>query len=201
MHENGVECLVCPNACVIKPGRRGRCHAFEATEDGLVSTVYGKASSLAVDPIEKKPLNHFLPGSKILSMGTIGCNLSCAFCQNWDISMTRKREASLQPIPPDQLAELATSRGCESVAFTYNEPTIFVDFVLDATAALHDAGLKTVAVTNGYVHGKARELMYGAMDAANVDLKAFTDGFYKRLCKARLDPVLETLERAIAAGQ
>jgi pyruvate formate lyase activating enzyme len=191
---DGIHCLICPNACVITPGRRGRCRAFEADADGLLSTIHGKASSLAVDPIEKKPLNHFLPGSSVLSMGTIGCNLSCSFCQNWDISMAKERESHCREVSPQSLVSVAKSQGCESVAFTYNEPTIFIDFVLDAATAIHEAGLKTVAVTNGFIHGKARELLYDSMDAANVDLKSFSDDFYKRLCNARRDPVLETLK-------
>jgi pyruvate formate lyase activating enzyme len=187
-------CDLCPKACVLKPGQRGLCAGRLAAPEGLVATTWGRSSGLAVDPVEKKPLYHFLPGTAIFSLGTIGCNLACSFCQNWGISMAKASSGRLRPAGrPEEIAELASEHGCASVAFTYNEPVVWAEYAIDVAAACHARGLRTVAVTNGFISEAARPEFFGAMDAANVDLKAFTDIFYRKTCKGRLEPVLDTL--------
>ncbi len=160
----------------------------------IVLTTYGRSSGFCVDPIEKKPLNHFLPGSSVLSFGTAGCNLACRFCQNWDISKSREIDTLADQATPERIASSAVELGCRSVAFTYNDPVVFMEYAIDVARACREAGVKTVAVTAGYVSPKPREELFAAMDAANVDLKAFTEDFYAKTCGAHLTPVLETLE-------
>ncbi|MBL7011595.1 MAG: AmmeMemoRadiSam system radical SAM enzyme [Kiritimatiellales bacterium] len=190
--ENGlIECTLCPRRCRIADGRRGACFGRRRIGDELIAETYGYACGLAVDPIEKKPLYHFLPGTGVLSFGTIGCNLTCGFCQNYHLSRATKIEGTR--ITPEQIAEAALKRDCQSVAFTYNEPTVFFEYAVDTAQACHKYGLKTVAVTNGWIEPEPRKEFYSHMDAANVDLKAFTDTFYKELCGATLQPVLDTL--------
>lgn len=186
-----IECRLCPRHCRIADGKRGLC--FGRRNDGgeLIADTFGLACGLAIDPIEKKPLHHFLPGSRVLSFGTVGCNLTCDFCQNNHLSRPRRLDGN--PAPPDRIAELAADQNCRSVAFTYNEPTVFVEYALETARACRDRGLKTVAVTNGWIEPKPRREFYAHIDAANVDLKAFTDSFYKQLCGASLQPVLDTL--------
>jgi pyruvate formate lyase activating enzyme len=186
-------CGLCPRACTLSPGQRGFCHVRQATPEGIALTTWGRCTGLAVDPIEKKPLYHFLPGSRVLSFGTLGCNLGCRFCQNWTLSRGREDGRRLVEAPPEAVAAAASAEGCASVAFTYNEPLVFAEYALDCAAACHAAGRRTVAVTAGYVLEPARAAFFAGMDAANVDLKAFDDGFYRRLCGARLGPVLDTL--------
>jgi pyruvate formate lyase activating enzyme len=159
----------------------------------MVLTTYGRSSGFCVDPIEKKPLNHFFPGSAVLSFGTAGCNLACKFCQNWDISKSRKMDTLMDAATPEKIARAASELGCESVAFTYNDPVVFAEYAMDVADACHALGVKTVAVTAGYMHDAPRRELYAKMDAANVDLKAFTDDFYWKLTGARLQPVLDTL--------
>ncbi|MBC8207051.1 MAG: AmmeMemoRadiSam system radical SAM enzyme [Kiritimatiellaeota bacterium] len=190
--ENGlIECTLCPRRCRVADGRRGACFGRRRIGDELIAETYGYACGLAVDPIEKKPLYHFLPGTGVLSFGTIGCNLTCGFCQNYHLSRATKIEGTR--ITPEQIAEAALKRDCQSVAFTYNEPTVFFEYAVDTAQACHKYGLKTVAVTNGWIEPEPRKEFYSHMDAANVDLKAFTDTFYKELCGATLQPVLDTL--------
>jgi pyruvate formate lyase activating enzyme len=160
----------------------------------VVLTTYGRSSGFCVDPIEKKPLNHFLPGSRVLSFGTAGCNLGCRFCQNWSLSKARDWHRLADAASPEQIALEAGRLGCRSVAFTYNDPVVFAEYAMDTAQACRERGVKTVAVTAGYITGEARPEFYRHMDAANVDLKAFTDGFYRRLCAGRLEPVLDTLK-------
>jgi pyruvate formate lyase activating enzyme len=162
-------------------------------QDAIVLTTYGRSSGYCVDPIEKKPLNHFLPGSAVLSFGTAGCNLGCRFCQNWDISKSRETDTLADQAAPPAIARAATRLGCRSVAFTYNDPVIFLEYAIDVADACRDAGVKAVAVTAGYMCAEPRAEFYRHIDAANVDLKGFTAGFYRRACLASLDPVLETL--------
>ena len=162
--------------------------------DWIVLTTYGRSSGYCVDPIEKKPLNHFLPGTPVLSFGTAGCNLSCKFCQNWDISKSREFDTLSDQASPEAIARAATELGARSVAFTYNDPVIFLEYAVDAAAACRAAGVKTVAVTAGYIGAEPREEFFHHIDAANIDLKAFTDDFYRKICGAELGPVLETLE-------
>jgi len=160
----------------------------------MVLTTYGRSSGFCVDPIEKKPLNHFLPGSSVLSFGTAGCNLGCRFCQNWDISKAREWDKLADAASPEEIARAARRLGCRSVAFTYNDPVIFAEYAIDVAQACHEHGINAVAVTAGYITADARPEFYQHMDAANVDLKAFSEEFYHRLCFASLAPVLETLK-------
>lgn len=186
-----IECTLCPRHCRITTGNRGVCFGRRNVGGELIAETYGLACGLAVDPIEKKPLYHFLPGSSVLSFGTVGCNLTCGFCQNYHLS--RASTLGGNRISPDEITETALKYGCESVAFTYNEPTIFFEYAVDTAKACHERGLKTVAVTNGWIEPEPRRELYSHIDAANVDLKAFTDSFYKELCGATLQPVLDTL--------
>lgn len=188
-----VRCRVCPHECVLGEDAVGRCGVRCHQGGTVVSTVYGRCSGLAVDPIEKKPLYHFLPGSSVLSFGTAGCNLACRFCQNPSLSRARGPGPSAVEAGPEELAALAERHGCRSVAFTYNDPVVFLEYAIDTAQACRAQGLKTVAVTAGYVQGAARADLFAAMDAANMDLKAFTESFYRDLCGARLAPVLDTL--------
>jgi pyruvate formate lyase activating enzyme len=172
-------------------GGHGTCLVRRRVGSKLIAASYGRICGLAIDPIEKKPLAHFLPGSTVLSFGTVGCNLLCGFCQNAHLS--RAEKITGETATPEQIAETAIRTGCESAAFTYNEPAVFLEFAVDAAKACHARGIKTVAVTNGWIEPEARKEFYAHMDAANVDLKAFTDSFYKKLCGATLQPVLDTL--------
>src|SRR5919107_5129650 len=189
-----LQCDVCPRACRLQEGQRGLCFVRGRIDDQVVLTTYGRSSGFCVDPVEKKPLDHFLPGSAVLSFGTAGCNLSCRFCQNWDISKSREVHRLTDRATPEQIAEAAVTAGCRSVAFTYNDPVIFLEYAVDVAAACHERGVRTVAVTAGYVREQPRRELFAAMDAANVDLKAFTEGFYRKVAAASLGPVLETLE-------
>ena len=188
-----MECRLCPRFCKLQEGQRGFCFVRQRTGGGMVLTTYGRSSGFCVDPIEKKPLNHFLPGTSVLSFGTAGCNLGCRFCQNWDISKAREFDRLSDAASPDAIAASAKRLGCHSVAFTYNDPVIFAEYAIEVAQACRAQGIKTVAVTAGYITAEARPEFYRAMDAANVDLKAFTEDFYHRLCYAQLQPVLDTL--------
>jgi pyruvate formate lyase activating enzyme len=189
-----VQCDVCPRACRLHEGQRGFCFVRACEGGEIVLTTYGRSSGFCVDPIEKKPLNHFLPGTPVLSFGTAGCNLGCKFCQNWDISKSREIDTLGDAASPEALAEAAARLGCRSAAFTYNDPVIFLEYAIDVADACRERGIATVAVTAGYVSPGAREELFHHMDAANVDLKGFTEGFYRGTCAAHLAPVLETLE-------
>lgn len=169
------------------------CFVRARQNDQIVLTTYGRSSGFCVDPIEKKPLNHFLPGTPVLSFGTAGCNLACRFCQNWDISKSREIDTLSDAASPETIARAAQELGCHSVAFTYNDPVIFLEYAIDVAQACHEVGIKAVAVTAGYICDEPRIEFYRYMDAANVDLKGFTEGFYKKLCVAQLQPVLDTL--------
>lgn len=189
-----VRCDLCPRFCAMKEGQRGFCFVRGVAGGRVVLTSYGRASGFCVDPIEKKPLNHFLPGTSVLSFGTAGCNLGCRFCQNHDISKAREMDTLADAATPEAIAEAAVGAGCRSVAFTYNDPVIFAEYAMDAARACRERGVASVAVSAGYVSPVARADFFGAMDAANIDLKAFTEGFYHKLTFAHLAPVLETLE-------
>ena len=191
-----IECGVCPRFCKVRPGQRGLCFVRRAREDGagMELTGYGRSTGFCVDPIEKKPLNHFLPGSAVLSFGTAGCNLACSFCQNWDISKSREVARLSAHAAPETIARAAERLGCASVAYTYNDPVIFMEYALDAAAACRARGVKNVAVTAGFVCAEPRKRLFGAMDAANVDLKGFTERFYAKRCAGSLEPVLDTLK-------
>jgi pyruvate formate lyase activating enzyme len=189
-----IQCDVCPRACRLHEGQRGLCFVRGREGDEIVLTTYGRSSGFCVDPIEKKPLNHFLPGSAVLSFGTAGCNLACRFCQNWDISKSRELDTLADAASPEAIAEAAEALGCASVAFTYNDPVIFLEYAIDVADACRERGIKAVAVTAGYICPEPRVELYEHMDAANVDLKAFTESFYTDTCAGHLAPVLETLE-------
>jgi pyruvate formate lyase activating enzyme len=193
LDDGRVQCDVCPRHCRLHDGQRGFCFVREARGGEVVLSSYGRASGFCIDPIEKKPLNHFYPGTSVLSFGTAGCNLGCKFCQNWDISKARERDKLTDSALPPQVAVAARDAGCRSLAFTYNDPVIWLEYAVDCAQAARELGLKTVAVTAGYITPQARGEFFSAMDAANVDLKAFTDTFYEKLCFAKLGPVLDTL--------
>ncbi len=196
-HHEGerVVCDLCPRQCKLKPGQRGMCFVRMADPDagGLVLTSYGRSTGFCVDPIEKKPLFHFLPGSSVLSFGTAGCNLQCAFCQNWEISKSREIDTLADAASPQEIAETAQRLGCASLAFTYNDPVIFHEYAVDVARVCREAGIHTVAVSAGYVSPAPRAEFYRHMDAANIDLKAFSRDFYKRLTKSDLEVTLDTL--------
>jgi pyruvate formate lyase activating enzyme len=193
LDDGRVQCDVCPRHCRLREGQRGFCLARARRGDGVVLTSYGRSSGFCVDPIEKKPLYHFLPGSAVLSFGTAGCNLACRFCQNWDITRSRETDTLADEAPPERIARAAQALGCRSVAFTYNDPVIFLEYAVDSAKACRALGIRTVAVTAGYVDPEARAELFGHVDAANVDLKAFSERFYARVCGGRLGPVQETL--------
>ena len=193
-HEDGrIQCDVCPRFCKLHEGQRGLCFVRARQDDQIVLTTYGRSSGFCIDPIEKKPLNQFLPGTPVLSFGTAGCNLTCKFCQNWDISKARDFDRVQDLASPEAIAEAAVQSGCRSVAFTYNDPVIFLEYAVDVAQACHERGIKTVAVSAGYICDEPRAEFFRHMDAANIDLKGFTEHFYKSLCSAQLGPVLDTL--------
>ncbi len=194
LDDGRVECRVCPRFCRLKDGQRGMCFVRARQGGEIVLTTYGRSSGFCIDPIEKKPLNHFLPGTPVLSFGTAGCNLACKFCQNHDMSKSREMDTLADAAPPEALARAALELGARSVAYTYNDPVIFLEYAVDVARACRAAGVKSVAVTAGYICEEPREEFFGVMDAANVDLKAFTEEFYWKLTGAHLAPVLETLE-------
>ncbi len=188
-----VQCDVCPRNCKLHEGQRGLCFVRACQDQQIVLTTYGRSSGFCIDPIEKKPLNHFFPGTAVLSFGTAGCNLSCRFCQNWDISKSREIDTLADSASPATIARAARELGCRSVAYTYNDPVIFLEYAVDVAEACREYGVKSVAVTAGYINPEARAEFYAHMDAANVDLKGFDEDFYQRLCAGHLQPVLDTL--------
>ena len=193
MGDGRLECRLCPRYCKLREGQRGFCFVRQNVGGTMELTTYGRSSGFCVDPIEKKPLNHFLPGTSVLSFGTAGCNLGCRFCQNWNISKSREFDRLADQARPETIARAARQLGCRSVAFTYNDPVIFAEYAIDIAQACREEGIASVAVTAGYITDVARPEFYRHMDAANVDLKGFTESFYHRLCFAELGPVLETL--------
>ncbi len=197
IEDGRIQCDLCPRECKLREGQRGLCYVRARADDEIVLTTYGRSSGFCVDPIEKKPLNHFLPGTPVLSFGTAGCNLACRFCQNWDISKARDFDVLADQASPTRIAATARRLDCRSIAFTYNDPVVFHEYAIDTAIAAREAGLKTVAVTAGYVNAEPRAEFYEHMDAANVDLKAFTDEFYHRVCAGELRPVLDTLEHIV----
>ncbi len=188
-----LQCDLCPRYCKLRPGQRGLCFVRAREGDQIVLTTYGRSSGFCIDPIEKKPLNHFLPGTPVLSFGTAGCNLTCKFCQNWDISKSREMDTLADAASPERIAAAAVETGCRSVAFTYNDPVIFLEYAVDVAKACRAVGLKTVAVTAGYICAEPRREFFDHMDAANVDLKGFDERFYHELCGGDLETVKETL--------
>ncbi len=193
LDDGRVQCDLCFRGCKLKDGQRGVCFVRQARGRELVLTTYGRSTGFCVDPIEKKPLSHFYPGSSVLSFGTAGCNLKCKFCQNWDISTADSIERRSVKAGPEAIARTAARLGCRSVAFTYNDPVVFLEYAVDVARACHDQGVQTVAVTSGEINTEPRREFFGHIDAANVDLKAFTESFYRRLCGGNLQSVLDTL--------
>lgn len=187
-------CTLCPRYCHIGKGQAGFCFIRQNIDDKLYSIAYGTSTGFAVDPIEKKPLNHFLPGTGILSFGTAGCNLGCKFCQNWNISKAKLDQTRSHMSPPEEVVQLALENRCPSIAFTYNDPTIIGEYVIDVSRIAREAGIKSVMVTAGYITESARGDVYKYIDAANVDLKAFTERFYYKLTLSHLEPVLNFLQ-------
>ena len=194
MDDGRLQCDVCPRHCHLKDRQRGLCYVRQRLDDEIKLVSYGRSSGFCIDPIEKKPLNHFYPGSSVLSFGTAGCNLACKFCQNWDMSKSREMDTLADSASPEQLARTAGQMHCRSIAYTYNDPVIFLEYAVDVAAACRDQNVKNVAVTAGYIDPEPRVEFFKAMDAANVDLKAFTDRFYHKICGGHLAPILETLE-------
>ena len=188
-----IQCDLCPRDCKLHEGQRGACFVRERRGDAMWLSTYGRSSGFCIDPIEKKPLNHFYPGTSVLSFGTAGCNLACRFCQNWDISKSRDMDKLAAEASPHAIACAAREAGAHAVAFTYNDPVIFAEYAMDVADACHAVGVQTVAVTAGYMHAAPRAEFYAKMDAANIDLKGFTERFYASLCAARLADVLDTL--------
>jgi len=198
-----LQCDLCPRFCKLREGQRGLCFVRVRRNDEILLTTYGRSSGFCIDPIEKKPLNHFLPGTPVLSFGTAGCNLTCKFCQNWDISKSREFDRLQETASPEAVAEAAISTGCRSVAFTYNDPVIFLEYAIDVAVACRERGLKTVAVTAGYITDEPREEFFRHMEAANIDLKAFIQRFYWPRCAITLHslpPRLEDAEQATDAN-
>ncbi len=189
-----VECQLCPRLCKLRPGQRGFCFVRQNVGGELVLTTYGRSSGFAIDPVEKKPLNHFLPGSDVLSFGTAGCNLGCKFCQNWTMSTSRDFDSLAQEASPAQVANWAQLSGCESVAFTYNDPTIFAEYAIDTAHACSAAGIRPIAVTAAYICEEPARDFYPAMAAANIDLKGFDEDFYRKVTGAHLQTVLDTIK-------
>ncbi|MFZ0529369.1 MAG: AmmeMemoRadiSam system radical SAM enzyme [Propionicimonas sp.] len=193
LEDGRLQCDLCPQECKLRDQQRGACFVRRREGDQVVLTTYGLASGFCIDPIEKKPLAHFYPGSSVLSFGTVGCNLACRYCQNWDISTSRDAERLQDAASPESIARAATRLGCRSVAFTYNDPVVFAEYAIDVADACHAVGLRTVAVTAGYLHEQPRREFFAHIDAANVDLKGFTEEFYRTLTRSHLQPVLDTL--------
>ena len=194
LDDGRIQCDVCPRHCRLREGQRGLCYVRQCLDGEVKLVSYGRSSGFCVDPIEKKPLNHFYPGSSVLSFGTAGCNLACKFCQNWDMSKSREMDTLADRAMPERLAEATVDLACRSVAFTYNDPIIFLEYAVDVADACREAGVKSVAVTAGYVDPEPRREFFAAVDAANVDLKAFSERFYHKICGGHLEPVLETLK-------
>jgi pyruvate formate lyase activating enzyme len=194
LEDGRIQCDVCPRYCKLQEGQRGLCFVRARQDDQMVLTTYGRSSGFCIDPIEKKPLNHFLPGTPVLSFGTAGCNLTCKFCQNWDISKARSFDRVQDFASPEAIADAAVRSGCQSVAFTYNDPVIFLEYAVDVAQACRARGVNTIAVSAGYICPEPRIEFFRCMDAANIDLKGFSESFYKNLCSGKLGAVLETLE-------
>ena len=194
LDDGRVQCDLCPRECKLHEGQQGLCFVRENRENEIVLTTYGLSSGFCIDPIEKKPLNHFLPGTPVFSFGTAGCNLACKFCQNWDISKSREVHTLADAASPEMIAKTAVEYGCKSVAFTYNDPVIFHEYAIDVAKECHKNNVKTVAVTAGYISPEPRVEFFKHMDAANVDLKAFTERFYHKITGSHLEPILETLK-------
>lgn len=194
LKNNKTQCNICPRNCKLSEGQAGFCQVRKNIKGEITLVSYGYNTGLAIDPIEKKPLYHFLPGSKVLSFGTLGCNMGCQFCQNWHISKSKADPTQTNYTPPEKIVEIAKKMGCKAVAFTYNDPVVFFEYALDTAKLCRDNGLKTIAVTAGYISPEPRKEFFKYIDAVNVDLKAFSEEFYKKNCLSELAPILETIK-------
>jgi len=195
-----VQCELCPKSCLIRPGQSGECRIRVNVDGRLVAVTYGYPCSVHVDPIEKKPMFHFLPGTDILSIATVGCNLHCKFCQNWEISQENPENTPGKPVSPELLPKLAVQYNCPSVAYTYTEPLAYYEYTLDSCIKAREAGLKNVLVTAGYINKKPMERLCAYVDGANIDLKSISDVFYRDICGGTLQPVLDTLVLSKSLG-
>jgi len=194
LDDGRIQCDLCPRFCRLREGQRGLCYVRGRENNEVVLYSYGRSSGFCIDPIEKKPLNHFYPGSSVLSFGTAGCNLACKFCQNWDMSKSREMDTLADRAMPEELTAVAKRMDCHSIAFTYNDPIIFLEYAVDTAQACREQGVNTVAVSAGFITEQPRELFFNNIDATNIDLKAFTEDFYYKLCGGHLQNVLETLQ-------
>lgn len=200
LRDDEVHCQLCPQFCVIRPGERGKCRVRENVDGKLFSLVYARPCSAAVDPVEKKPLFHFLPGSRTFSISTVGCNLDCKSCQNWEISQARPEDVPAKEMQPEEVVDQALKHNCESIAYTYIEPSIFFEYVLDIAKLARQKGLKNIMVTNGFLNPEPIKELYQYIDAANIDLKSFSEDFYKEMCEGRLQPVLDAIKQIKKMG-
>ena len=194
---NKTQCTICPRTCILAPNQRGYCYVRRNINRQIILETYGYNTGLAIDPVEKKPLYHFYPGTSVLSFGTLGCNMGCAFCQNWQTTKIKYPIDQCQPAPPEAIVKTAKENGCKSVAFTYNDPIIFYEYALETARLCRQEGIKTIAVTSGYINPEPAKEFFKLMDAANIDLKGFSEDFYKRNCMAHLQPVLDTIKYAV----
>ena len=194
------KCKICPRQCDLEPDQSGFCHVRKNVGGKIHLTTYGYTTGLNIDPIEKKPLYHFYPGSKVLSFGTIGCNMGCAFCQNAHLSRSKEEPEKYYKASPEEIVDTALRHDCKSIAYTYNDPIIFIEYMRDTAKIAHEKGLKNVAITAGNISPEFHAEFFEYIDAANIDLKAFNDDFYKKHCLASLEPVLETIKYACNAG-
>ena len=197
LSDGKVQCTVCPRQCVLLNNQEGFCLARKNVNGQIKSTMYGVTTGIAIDPVEKKPLYHFYPTSKALSFGTFGCNMGCKFCQNWQFTKTSGDDSKIAPATPEQIVQIAKNYRCKSVAFTYNDPVVFLEYAIDTAKLCKEAGLKTIAVTAGYINPEPAKELFQYMDAANIDLKGFSNDFYQKNCFANIEPVLETIKYAV----
>jgi pyruvate formate lyase activating enzyme len=199
--DNGrVECLLCPRRCRIADGKRGACRVRENRGGTLYSLSWGEPCALHLDPIEKKPFYHFLPGSLSLSTSTVGCNMTCLFCQNWQISQSSPEDIAAESVNPEFFAKKALSSGASSIAYTYGEPVVFAEYAIDIASIARDEGIRSVVVTNGYIETEPLKKLCDVVDAVKIDLKAFDKGYYRKICGGRLEPVLRSLSEIKSHG-
>lgn len=200
LDEKKVHCHICPHNCIIVEGKKGKCSVRENQKGKLYSLVYGKLISTAIDPIEKKPLFHFMPGVKTLSIAAVGCNFNCLFCQNWEISQANPEDVPFSEFTPEQVVEMAKKNNCKAIAYTYTEPAMLYEFILDTSKLARKVGIKNIFISNGYINKEPAKKLFRYIDAANIDIKAFTEEFYKKYCGGKLKPILETLKLINSIG-
>ncbi len=194
LNNKKIQCTICPRNCILKNGQEGFCYVRKNIDGEIVLTTYGYNTGLAIDPVEKKPLYQFYPDTSVLSFGTLGCNMGCQFCQNWETTKNKGDISCLNKTSPEEIIQIAKYYNCKSVAFTYNDPIIFFEYAIDTAKLCRQNGIKTVAVTSGYINPEPAKEFFSYMDAANIDLKAFSDKFYQKNCLAHLQPVLDTIK-------